>query len=567
MQGKKQSVIERFWDKVSPEPNTGCWFWTGTLRSNGYEAARPSEPSAPLYSEKELKEQGLQAQTTNYGKEGSATMYSSAPQTSAELQHVNNQTLDARVVDRLSTALEEAKPAAPQAVSGDAASPTPSVSTEPPREEIKLAKGWLQRQLDNVERDFDTWPTWMRQAAGKPAERGATPKVDLAFQVKEELSAKLDAALQPTQATETASAPQGKIGAVMDAQQRLFRDFEKYYAEMPYRGATKEALFHDWLYVRLAEMYAAAPSVAGTQSMPPKCVCGHDEPTHRVQISSSSAVLNSCYACGCESFRPTQGDQSPGVTKMVANAGKDKGKQGTPQVEEIAQQFVHIVFPSMDADCARRYIQEGAALLREHLVGVTPLIWEARDAADRMSAAGYGNWSVPLSKAADEAEAAFRPSELGSHGEANLPRDAAENRPEDSSRPNRIRSTAWSAWQVLGALYGIHGPARIMNWFWDVAHGEDREVSELFPITAEERAKYEWRGAAQGTPQVERRPTIDELELSVRAYHALSGAGIKYIDEIEGRTFEQLDRIRGVGRKGANCIIQAIHEYRNGGKA
>lgn len=26
---------DRFWDKVSPEPNTGCWLWTGTL-AKGY---------------------------------------------------------------------------------------------------------------------------------------------------------------------------------------------------------------------------------------------------------------------------------------------------------------------------------------------------------------------------------------------------------------------------------------------------------------------------------------------------------------------------------------------------
>jgi hypothetical protein len=28
-------IEERFWDKVSPEPNTGCWLWTASLR-NGY---------------------------------------------------------------------------------------------------------------------------------------------------------------------------------------------------------------------------------------------------------------------------------------------------------------------------------------------------------------------------------------------------------------------------------------------------------------------------------------------------------------------------------------------------
>jgi len=27
---------ERFWAKVSPEPNTGCWLWTGSTNHHGY---------------------------------------------------------------------------------------------------------------------------------------------------------------------------------------------------------------------------------------------------------------------------------------------------------------------------------------------------------------------------------------------------------------------------------------------------------------------------------------------------------------------------------------------------
>ncbi len=34
--------------------------------------------------------------------------------------------------------------------------------------EIMLAKGWLKRQMENVERDFATWPEWMKQAASRP---------------------------------------------------------------------------------------------------------------------------------------------------------------------------------------------------------------------------------------------------------------------------------------------------------------------------------------------------------------------------------------------------------------
>lgn len=30
--------MDRFWDKVMPEPNSGCWLWMGALYFNGYGA-------------------------------------------------------------------------------------------------------------------------------------------------------------------------------------------------------------------------------------------------------------------------------------------------------------------------------------------------------------------------------------------------------------------------------------------------------------------------------------------------------------------------------------------------
>jgi hypothetical protein len=30
------TAIERFWSKVSPEPMSGCWLWTGGTSANGY---------------------------------------------------------------------------------------------------------------------------------------------------------------------------------------------------------------------------------------------------------------------------------------------------------------------------------------------------------------------------------------------------------------------------------------------------------------------------------------------------------------------------------------------------
>lgn len=31
---------ERFWDKVHPEPNTGCWLWAGSSRGLGYSGIK-----------------------------------------------------------------------------------------------------------------------------------------------------------------------------------------------------------------------------------------------------------------------------------------------------------------------------------------------------------------------------------------------------------------------------------------------------------------------------------------------------------------------------------------------
>lgn len=30
------SLEDRFWPKVSPEPNSGCWLWEGAVHTNGY---------------------------------------------------------------------------------------------------------------------------------------------------------------------------------------------------------------------------------------------------------------------------------------------------------------------------------------------------------------------------------------------------------------------------------------------------------------------------------------------------------------------------------------------------
>lgn len=43
MTRKLKPAIERFMDRVSPEPNSGCWLWTGATLSNGYGTFSPKQ--------------------------------------------------------------------------------------------------------------------------------------------------------------------------------------------------------------------------------------------------------------------------------------------------------------------------------------------------------------------------------------------------------------------------------------------------------------------------------------------------------------------------------------------
>lgn len=43
------SIIERFWSRVSPEPNTGCWLWTGAARDGGYGQLEVNGKSWPAH--------------------------------------------------------------------------------------------------------------------------------------------------------------------------------------------------------------------------------------------------------------------------------------------------------------------------------------------------------------------------------------------------------------------------------------------------------------------------------------------------------------------------------------
>lgn len=52
MAGRKRiSEKDRFMEKVSPEPNTGCWLWGATAMKNGYGRFSPSGRKSSEHSE------------------------------------------------------------------------------------------------------------------------------------------------------------------------------------------------------------------------------------------------------------------------------------------------------------------------------------------------------------------------------------------------------------------------------------------------------------------------------------------------------------------------------------
>lgn len=36
MSVRAQDPVDKFWDKILPEPNSGCWLWIGKINSKGY---------------------------------------------------------------------------------------------------------------------------------------------------------------------------------------------------------------------------------------------------------------------------------------------------------------------------------------------------------------------------------------------------------------------------------------------------------------------------------------------------------------------------------------------------
>lgn len=49
MVARKIPIDERFFSKFIPEPNSGCWLWTGTVRSTGYGVISERHDEIPAH--------------------------------------------------------------------------------------------------------------------------------------------------------------------------------------------------------------------------------------------------------------------------------------------------------------------------------------------------------------------------------------------------------------------------------------------------------------------------------------------------------------------------------------
>lgn len=56
-----ERLPERFWSKVYPEPNTGCWLWGGFVAPNGYGSYWADGTNCHAHRYIKLKEQELES--------------------------------------------------------------------------------------------------------------------------------------------------------------------------------------------------------------------------------------------------------------------------------------------------------------------------------------------------------------------------------------------------------------------------------------------------------------------------------------------------------------------------
>jgi DNA-directed RNA polymerase subunit alpha len=53
--------------------------------------------------------------------------------------------------------------------------------------------------------------------------------------------------------------------------------------------------------------------------------------------------------------------------------------------------------------------------------------------------------------------------------------------------------------------------------------------------------------------------TIEELDLSVRSFNCLKRAGIDTVEDLANRTEEDMIKVRNLGRKSLDEVIQKLH--------
>ena len=54
--------------------------------------------------------------------------------------------------------------------------------------------------------------------------------------------------------------------------------------------------------------------------------------------------------------------------------------------------------------------------------------------------------------------------------------------------------------------------------------------------------------------------TIEELDLSVRSYNCLKRAGINTVEDLTNKTEEDMMKVRNLGRKSLEEVIQKLEE-------
>ena len=54
------------------------------------------------------------------------------------------------------------------------------------------------------------------------------------------------------------------------------------------------------------------------------------------------------------------------------------------------------------------------------------------------------------------------------------------------------------------------------------------------------------------------RITLEELDLSVRSYNCLKRAGINTVEDLSEKTYEDMLKVRNLGKKSANAIATAL---------